>query len=270
MAMRTENEIMREYHIWLESTVKENILTFYEKLLVYNSLKTFNSFFDCNCLIIDSFLSSSKELLDNLTFEELKQLPKYHVCLYAHNDINNSQTSLFIKEWVTYLKNNKIEEKNEFPYCFLKNYNDAELPITFENSFEYQKIKKQIERLLTVIEMKTNFGTRKIQLDEFDLHLLESVMMLAYKNEYDLMLGNRILRSLNYAYNEINSTMYHTINYLSLQQNPDGYFGNYLKKNFNSRDIYSILSVSFDCICTLLELNHPDFRLNLELRKMFE
>jgi hypothetical protein len=270
MAIRTENEIIREYHIWLESTVKENMLTFYEKLLIYNSLKNFDNFFDGNSLIIDSFLSSSKELLDNLTFEELKQLPKYHVCLYAHNDLNNSGTSLFIKEWITYLKTNKIEDKNEFPYYFLKTHSDTELSQTLENGFEYQKIKKQIERLLTVIELKTNFGTYKIQLDELYLHLLESVMILAYKNEYDLMLGNRILRSLNYVYNDINSTMYHTINYLSLQQNPDGYFGNYLKKNFNSRDIYSILSVSFDCIYTLLELNHPDFRLNLELRKMFE
>jgi hypothetical protein len=270
MDMRTENEIIKEYHIWLESIVKENMLTFYEKLLIYNSLKTFDSFFDCNSSIIDSFLSSSKELLDNLTFEELKQLPKYHVCLYAHNDINNSDTSLFIKEWIIYLKNNHVEDKNEFPYYFLKTHSDAKLPTAFENGFEYRKIKNQIDRLLTIIELKTNFGTHKIQLDELDLHLLESVMILAYKNEYDLTLGNRILRSLNYAYNEINSTMYHAINYLSLQQNPGGYFGNYLKKNFNSRDIYSILSVGFDCIYTLLELRHSDFRLNLELRKMFE
>jgi hypothetical protein len=270
MAMRTENETIKKYHIWLESTIKENVLTFYEKLLVYNSLKSFNNFFACNSSIIDHFLSSSKKLLDNLTFEELKQLTKYHLCLYVHNDFNDSETSLFIKEWITYLKNNKIEEKNELPHYFLKPYSDTELPLTFENGFEYQKIKKQIEYLLTIIELKTNFGTHKIQLDKLELHLLESMMILAYKNEYDLMLGNRILRSLNYIYRKINFTMYHTINYLSLQQNPDGYFGNYLKKKFNSRDIYSILSVSFDCIRTLLELNHPDFRLNLELRKMFE
>ncbi len=264
--MTNIDETISRYYNWLDSLIQLDI-SMQTRLLVYNSLKVCNRFKKYPRDKFEDFINHSKGKLDNIEFEDLKTLPKFHICLYVFLNNDDSEVSIFIRDWIKYLKSNKIENRHDFPFYFWQDY--SKLPQFEKGCLEYPKIFDIASIYSHAINIATSFGTRNsnYKLDEKSYYLLEATIMLAYKRSYNLPLGNMLFRTLNYIEHDFYPSLNSSFNFLLLQQNIDGYFGNYMKKEFSLVDIDNILNISFDSIQTILEKEFPDFRLTYEIQK---
>ncbi len=260
------DKVLNNYHKWLSTIITEYQLSILDRLIIYNSVKSFSY---SDQIIGEDFLAETEEIVDNLVFDELNQIPKFHILLYTMLNNNNSSTSLFIKEWLLYLKSDISEERYDFPYCFLSyKVKNIDLISSFKN---YDLLKSNIETYTSLINIGTDFGKNKefTFSEKYNTHLLEALMLQFYKKEYNLLLGNLVFRSLIYLGQNSNNTAVSCANYIALQQNINGYFGNYLKDQFSKDEITAILNISFDCILTILEFQDESLRINNKIKNTF-
>lgn len=80
-----------------------------------------------------------------------------------------------------------------------------------------------------------------------------ALMISEYKNCYNLLLGNALLRILTFHKKRFGNGSQSAYMFLKNQLNPRGYFGYYLKGEFSKEELYSILFIGFDCVVTILE-----------------
>lgn len=81
--------------------------------------------------------------------------------------------------------------------------------------------------------------------------LLTGCLLQSYRN-YDLITGNALLRSIIRMGGIDNEAMTSAYSFLCMQQNPEGYFGFYMRRVFDINDLRTILCISFDCIAAIL------------------
>ena len=53
-----------------------------------------------------------------------------------------------------------------------------------------------------------------------------------------------------------NDAMTSAYSFLCMQQNPEGYFGFYMKHHFDVSELRVVLGISFDCIAAILTYNN--------------
>ncbi|NPD82407.1 hypothetical protein HPS57_10545 [Prevotella sp. PINT] len=85
-------------------------------------------------------------------------------------------------------------------------------------------------------------------------NLLTGCLLEAYR-KYDLFTGNALFRLIIRIGAVNNESIVSAYSFLRMQQNPEGYFGFYLKKHFETNELRAILCISFDCIATILKYN---------------
>lgn len=263
--MNNINIVITRYYNWLENLISYNKLSTFHKLLIYDSLILFDKFVKYDRMIFNNFINETKLNIDNIEFDEMKILPKFYLCLYAYLNNDKSKTSIFIQDWIKYIKDGDISNY-DFPFNYWRNYSQN-IPLK-TTSFETSQLKDIVDLYSNTINMQTLFGTNneQFELSDSNFHFLEAIMILLYKKEYNLIFANSLLRSLHYVSHKNSFVNDSALNYLYLQQNHLGYFGNYLKTTFDDIDINSILNISFDSIQTLLEFSNPDFRLLYEIK----
>lgn len=250
-------EILNNYYQWLLTIIYgERNLSPLSKLLIYNTAKILYSYESD----IKEYLVDVESYFNNIDYKGLKSMSKYHLSLFAFSNGNNS-TSLFIRKWINYMKSKQIGDKFSFPnYYWQIKKEDIEILKTIP--INLYSLKNNILKYYSIISILSKFGTspNSISLEINNIYILESMMLIAYKNN-DFILGNMIFRMLLYSNIKFDNIMDSAYNHIILQQNAKGYFGNYLKNYFSKDELPSLLNIGFDCLTTLSEYTDSNFRI---------
>ena len=262
------NNIIDNYYKWLYQLSEIPSLTISSKIIIANSIDLLKQYRP-NKLEFNDSLVLNKKLINQIDIAELSKLPKFHLFLYAlHN--KKGHINQFLTQWLDYIKEGEMKIKGFPDYL----YNTA----THKIDIKYDQISIETEKTKALkhfaqVSAITNFGQSNhySQVKEPYLHLLKALSILFYRKNYDILSGNYILRSLIYleGISCRSKTTDSYINYLKLQQNSNGYFGNYLKNEFSPSEITSILNISLNSCITLLEYEDPSFRIEKEIKENF-
>lgn len=142
-------------------------------------------------------------------------------------DEKNTLISFHIRLFKTF--NNRTKKDKTREYDILQNAFDKE---------RFLNVKKKYSSLFD------NFNN--------DISLLIGCLLESYR-KYDLLTGNSLFRwsiGMGAVNNEAMKSAY---SFLCMQQNPEGYFGFYMKRNFDISELRTMLCVSFDCISAILK-----------------
>ena len=113
-----------------------------------------------------------------------------------------------------------------------------------QSEFDGKKVSEVRKKFFTLFDSLNNY-----------IDLLMGCLLEAYRN-YDLLTGNALFRSIvsmGTAGNDAKTSAY---SFLCMQQNPEGYFGFYMKHHFDVSELRVVLGISFDCIAAILTYNN--------------
>lgn len=128
-----------------------------------------------------------------------------------------------------------------------------------------------IDELLLRIHSYTLFGTRSVEIGQSDYWIVELLAGLAmtFLRKYDLLMGCRILRSLNYLFGDRNA-MGTGLDFLRLHQRIEGSFGFFGPERYGrfkttaeefALEVQLTLPITIECLWTIGEGTDPNWRL---------
>ena len=113
-----------------------------------------------------------------------------------------------------------------------------------QSEFDGKKVSEVRKKFFTLFDSLNNH-----------IDLLMGCLLEAYRN-YDLLTGNALFRSIVSMGTAGNDAMTSAYSFLCMQQNPEGYFGFYMKHHFDVSELRVVLGISFDCIAAILTYNN--------------
>jgi hypothetical protein len=113
-----------------------------------------------------------------------------------------------------------------------------------QSEFDGKKVSEVRKKFFTLFDSLNNH-----------IDLLMGCLLEAYRN-YDLLTGNALFRSTVSMGTAGNDAMTSAYSFLCMQQNPEGYFGFYMKHHFDVSELRVVLGISFDCIAAILTYNN--------------
>ncbi len=113
-----------------------------------------------------------------------------------------------------------------------------------QSEFDGKKVSEVRKKFFTLFDSLNNY-----------IDLLMGCLLEAYRN-YDLLTGNALFRSIVSMGTAGNDAMTSAYSFLCMQQNPEGYFGFYMKHHFDVSELRVVLGISFDCIAAILTYNN--------------
>ena len=113
-----------------------------------------------------------------------------------------------------------------------------------QSEFDGKKVSEVRKKFFTLFDSLNNY-----------IDLLMGGLLEAYRN-YDLLTGNALFRSIVSMGTAGNDAMTSAYSFLCMQQNPEGYFGFYMKHHFDVSELRVVLGISFDCIAAILTYNN--------------
>lgn len=150
-------------------------------------------------------------------------------------ECNDELTSLHFKLFrvfsgslITLINNDEVVQR-----CYL-----------FQNEFDGKKVLEVRKKFFSLFDSLNNH-----------IDLLMGCLLEAYRN-YDLLTGNALFRSIVSMGTAGNDAMTSAYSFLCMQQNPEGYFGFYMKHHFDVSELRVVLGISFDCIAAILTYNN--------------
>lgn len=244
-------DIVDNYFSWITPLTKDKKISNSNRLLILNSFNILKNYYDKP--EHSSFIHDSQSIIGSLNFEELTKLSRYDLMVYAAYDGNNTPTTLFIIEWIDYIfKNAQHNNLGILSHLFQSKDSTITIPVLkYEDKDEF---KLGTHKYVSVINQITNYGEypNNIKIDDLDLHLLQAYLINLYKEDYNIIEANILLRAIIYLNPKSKIVIESCINYIKIQQNVNGYFGVYFKTKFTDEEITKILNKTLDCIITLL------------------
>lgn len=150
-------------------------------------------------------------------------------------ECNDELTSLHFKLFkvfsgslITLINNDEVVQR-----CYL-----------FQNEFDGKKVLEVRKKFFSLFDSLNNH-----------IDLLMGCLLEAYRT-YDLLTGNALFRSIVSMGTAGNDAMTSAYSFLCMQQNPEGYFGFYMKHHFDVSELRVVLGISFDCIAAILTYNN--------------
>ncbi len=258
-------KIVNNYCDWLNILIQKKPIDLLSRFIISNSIDLLIKYYELEYDILKEYQIENKEYINNKNIKELSHFPKYHLFLYSFFN-RNSKLNEFILEWFRYMKKEGIV-RNGFPFG-LSQSPDILIDI---NNLKLDNIEKYIKNYYYYISDKTEYGhVQYLTNKEINIHFLKASVILLYRNKYDIIAGNYALRSLFYLTQGTNNDcIEQLIQYLLFQQNPKGYFGNYLKDEFNNEEISSILNISLNSCITIMEHSNRNIRIDKEILNYF-
>lgn len=113
-----------------------------------------------------------------------------------------------------------------------------------QSEFDGKKVSEVRKKFFTLFDSLNNY-----------IDLLMGCLLETYRN-YDLLTGNALFRSIVSMGTAGNDAMTSAYSFLCMQQNPEGYFGFYMKHHFDVSELRVVLGISFDCIAAILTYNN--------------
>lgn len=230
-----KNEI-QEYYDWLKHLIVVDDLDEPCRILILNTLYLITIYVEKKSCILNPLLIDIKTA--NTASEDC--LVSFHRNIYEY---------FYKSDNSTMIEHNNI--KNNIRQRMLSN---EYLSLVIVHNYLYsEKIVKQIVQL-----SKNVIHCERHEASDF-WYGVTALMILEYKNHYNLLLGNALLRTLILHNKKFGNAVESAYAFLKNQFNPKGYFGYYLKDKLDQRDLFSILCIGFDCVLTILEFENKRF-----------
>ena len=189
----------------------------------------------CAIIIFNTYrlLHLNSISVKNLAWFDLDTLQR--LTIIYEDECNDELTSLHFKLFKTF---------NSFPMTSTNNGEVAKRCNLIQNEFDLEKVSDVKKKFYFLFDSLNNH-----------IDLLTGCLLESYRS-YDLLTGNALFRSILNVDAENNEAFVSAYSFLCMQQNPEGYFGFYMKNRFEVAELRGVLGISFDCIAAILKYNN--------------